>query len=181
MEHVQKEIPTWEKKLMDGQFRSINSIKSNALEFPGFYCIRLSPGHLLPEKYQAYLKANRLLYIGKADTLKRRLEQELFAEGHGTFFRSIGAVCGYRPPKGSLANKKNQNNYTFSRTDENKIIEWLKNSVEINWVEYTGNFSDEEPRLIRTYKPLLNIQHNPSPLKELIEDRDECSEIARTT
>ena len=40
------------------------------------------------------------------DLNKRMLKQELRSKGHGTFFRSIGAVLGFRPDKGSLNIKK---------------------------------------------------------------------------
>ncbi len=48
------------------------------------------------------------------------LGNELRARGHGTFFRSLGAVLGYLPPKGSLKGKSNQNNYTFQKKIKGK-------------------------------------------------------------
>jgi hypothetical protein len=184
MKHVQESFSNdWEKKLMEDSFHTIDSINKDDLSFPGFYCIRLRPGHTLPQRYQQHLKPDRLLYIGKASgqTLKKRFyDQELNAIGHGTYFRSIGAVLGYRPPKGSLADKANKNNYTFSEQDERSIIDWMRQSLEVNWVAYEGNFDVDEPRLIQKYCPLLNIENNPCRLVELKGDRNECRKIART-
>ena len=44
---------------------------------------------------------HNIIYIGIASqSLRKRLNQELRAKGHGTFFRSIGAVLGYSPREG---------------------------------------------------------------------------------
>lgn len=161
-------------------FQKIDSIKLSELEVYGLYCIRLQKNKSLPDRYNRYLPSNRYVYIGKAkdQTLKERLyEQELNAIGHGTFFRSIGAVLGYRPEKGSLANKKNKCNYKFSPEDTKKIISWIKNNLEVSWVEVNRDFSIEK-QLIQTHFPLLNWSYNPNKINELKVDRAECREIA---
>ncbi|SJL30493.1 hypothetical protein PGIN_ATCC49417_01171 [Porphyromonas gingivalis] len=61
--------------------------------------------------------------------------QELFAKGHGTFFRSLGALLGHRPEKGSLVGKKNQKNYRFPKRDEQKIAKWIIDNLAVNWIE----------------------------------------------
>ena len=100
----------------------------------GLYCIRIKNVHLLPEPFGTILleRGHDILYIGIAseNLYNRFLNQELRAKGHGTFFRSMGAVLGYKPPKGSLIEKRNKKNYKFSKTDELKIIGWInENSV----------------------------------------------------
>lgn len=170
-----------EKDLISGNFNRISSIEKEQLEHTGFYCIRLRENSILPLRYHQYIRTNRLLYIGKAEkqTLyKRFLNQELKARGHGTFFRSIGAVLGYRPEKGSLSNKQNKNNYTFKQTDKKDIIKWLDENVEVNWIIHNGDFF-EENILIKEHLPLLNSQYNPKKLRELDEDKTECRTIAR--
>lgn len=148
----------------------------------GLYSIRLSPNSILPEKYQKILtkREHKIIYIGKAEgqSLFDRLQQELRATGPGTFFRSIGAVLGFLPPYGSLINKKNQNNYKFSKEDKLKIVEWINSNLEIGWINYSGNFSVEK-QLIQMYCPLLNDAHNPMALNELREDKNKCREVAR--
>ena len=49
-----------------------------------------------------------LIYLGKAgNNLRKRLgEKELCHKRSATFFRSLGAVLGYRPPTGSLTGAK---------------------------------------------------------------------------
>lgn len=173
-----------DKLIINGTFRSASNIDHDVPDTTGFYCIKLSDNSSLPERYQKILKdrEHRLLYIGKAEgqLLKERfLNQELRAIGHGTFFRSIGAVLGYKPPVGSLREKANKNNYKFSKSDGKKIIEWINSNLEVNWFGYEGPFDDIEEPIIRKYKPLLNDTHNPLRLKELREDKDECRRIAR--
>jgi hypothetical protein len=82
----------------------------------GYYSIWLNDVEKLNNKEfsQELKKRNsNLLYIGIASkSLYERLyEQELQHLNPATFFRSIGAVLGYRPEEGSLSDKKNKNNY----------------------------------------------------------------------
>lgn len=154
-----------------------NAIPDN----PGLYCIRIDYAHNLPEPFAAHLKSrnHNILYIGIATTsLRQRLGQELWAESHGTFFRGLGAVLGYRPPAGSLINKKNKKNYTFSAADEASIIKWINTHLLVNWVKFEGDFEGVESALIKQYLPLLNTSKNPAKLKELAALREECRKIA---
>lgn len=148
----------------------------------GFYSIRLVNGKSLPERYQSILnkRPHKLIYIGRAEGqyLHKRYLQELRAVGHGTFFRSIGAVLGFLPVKGSLVGQSNQNNYRFSPEDNKKIIQWINSNLEVSWVSYSDDFSIEE-KLIKKYCPLLNGTHNPLSLSELREDKDKCRVAAR--
>lgn len=171
-----------ENQLTNGTFKKAGLIDSIVPAQTGFYCIRLVKGAKLPERYQCHLdkRKHTIIYLGKAEgqTLyKRFLGQEMRAKGHGTFFRSIGAVLGYKPEKGSLKNAKNKNNYTFSVADEEKIIKWINHNLEVNWVEYQGDFSIEA-QFISNYRPLLNDSHNPVKLEELRIDKANCRTIA---
>lgn len=111
---------------------------------------------------------------------RRFLGQELRARGHGTFFRSIGAVLGYRPLAGSLIGKGNVRNYTFTPNDNRAIIEWINANLLANWIDFSGAHAVEESALIRKHLPLLNLQGNPARLTELTELRAECVRIANT-
>ncbi len=168
--------------ITNGAFRSIGNLDNYVLNSTGFYCIRLKAGSTLPNRYQRILneRVHKLIYIGKAEgqTLKERLKQELELKGPGTFFRSIGCVLEYDPIKGHLKGKKNQNNFKFSIEDKNRIIEWLKENIEISITKHEGNF-DVESKIIRKYCPLLNDSHNPMSLSELKEDKQRCRIIAR--
>lgn len=149
----------------------------------GFYTIRLIEGKSLPKKYQSFLdaRAHKIIYIGKAEDqyLYDRICQEIRGVGHGTFFRSIGAVLGFLPPQGSLIGKKNQNNYKFSKEDTREIIAWINSNLEISWISYDGDFTIEK-ELINKYCPLLNDRHNPQSLKELKQDKNRCRLSARS-
>ena len=171
-----------EKQLINGTFKKAGLIDNVVTQQTGFYCIKLAPASQLPNRYQVHLKNRQhvLIYIGKAEgqTLQKRfLGQELRAKGHGTFFRSIGAVLGYVPEKGSLKTAKNKNNYTFKPSDETKIITWINANLEVNWVAFEGDFSIEA-HWISKYCPLLNDSHNPLRLNELKEDKAKCRTIA---
>lgn len=172
-----------EKRFIDGNFLSPEKLNSiDGLDNTGLYILRLKKNRKFPNRYQEVLKGrtHQIIYIGKAEnsTLKKRLNQELRAKGHGTFFRSLGAVLGYRPPNGSLRNFRNQNNYKFNAADERKIITWIKENLELNWIAYNQDFSIEKG-LILKYYPLLNQTHNPFKLSILAEDKASCRTIAR--
>lgn len=171
-----------ENQLINGAFKKAGLIEGLVPDKTGFYCIRLAKGSQLPQRYQIHLdsRPHSIIYIGKAEgqTLRKRfLGQELRAKGHGTFFRSIGAVLGYLPEKGSLKTAKNKNNYTFKPADESKIIAWINTHLEVNWVAYEGDFSIET-HWISNYCPLLNDSHNPKRLDELKTDKAICRTIA---
>lgn len=166
----------------DGTFTKCEEIDNLVPDKTGLYCIRLRDDATLPEQYQAELdkRNSRLIYIGKAEkkTLQKRfLRQELRAKGHGTFFRSVGAMLGFTPPEGSLKDKKNRNNYKFSKADEARIIEWINLHLEANWKVFDDLFVIEK-YLISMHRPLLNIKENPQALSLLIKARDKCKRIA---
>jgi hypothetical protein len=109
---------------------------------------------------------------------ERFLKQELRARGPGTFFRSLGAVLGYRPHCGSLKSKSNKHNYRFSIEDQKKINKWKNENLIVNWIELNGNLEEFENELINKYGPLFNIDKNSLALEELKNLRKECVEIA---
>ena len=149
---------------------------------PGIYAIRLRDVGSLPEPFRdlAEHRGHGLLYIGQASgSLRRRLlEQELRSRGHGTFFRSLGAVLGYRPSPGSLLGKRNTRNYTFTPQDRQEIADWIDAHLLIAWEEGAADLDARERALIRHHLPLLNIRDNPAALPELIAVREECRRIA---
>ncbi len=162
-------------------YKPAGSIQNFIPDEPGLYCIRIDDFHNLPEPFATYLteRQHNILYIGIATTsLRQRLGQELWAEGHGTFFRGFGSVLGYRPPAGSLINKKNKKNYIFSAADQASIIQWINAHLLINWVKFDGDFKNTEAMLIKEYLPLLNTTKNPAKLPELAALRKICREIA---
>lgn len=168
--------------MINGKFCSIKELNKNILNSTGFYCIRLKENSILPDRYQSILdqRKHKFIYIGKAErqTLRERLAQELELKRPGTFFRSIGCVLEYLPEKGYSKRKSNQNNFEFSESDKNEIIEWLRNNIELSIVKFEGNFCVEN-ELIEKYCPLLNDTHNPMKLQELKDDKDKCRKIAR--
>lgn len=168
--------------LRDDQFKSAHVIDSVVADKPGIYCIRILNPNQLPILFRDNLLGRKhdILYISIATkSLKKRfLNQELRAIGHGTFFRSLGAMLGYRPVAGSLVGKANTRNYKFSNSDNNDIISWINSNLKVNWIVAEDNFQALENELIEKHLPLLNLAKNPMPFSELSKLRSECVRIA---
>ncbi|WP_205461755.1 GIY-YIG nuclease family protein [Mangrovibacterium lignilyticum] len=174
-----------EKVLMnENNFKPANKIEELVPNRPGVYCIRIKEVSLLSEPFRKILneRGHNIIYIGIASqNLRTRFfNQELNAIGHGTFFRSLGAVLGYKPPVGSLLGKRNKRNYKFSNSDECQIIDWIKNNIIVNWQEYDKELDEFESELIVKYLPLLNLAKNPAASDKLKALRAECVSIANT-
>ena len=163
-------------------FRPAGTIDLKVPNRPGLYAIRIRDRSALPKPFRSHSeeRGHDLLYVGIAtQSLSRRfLGQELRAQGHGTFFRSIGALLGYRPLAGSLVGKGNTRNYKFAPADNRAIIDWINANLLVNWVELSGAHAAEESSLIRKRLPLLNLQGNPAALPELSALRADCVRIA---
>ena len=122
------------------------------------------------------------MHIGQAEKqtlLKRLLGNEVRARGNGTFFRSFGAVLGYRPPPGSLAGRKRSQNFRFSPADRDEIVSSTNTLLEVSWITLPPcSVHVTEVELIREHTPLLNLQANPRALGELPALRLLCRDIA---
>ncbi len=102
--------------------------------------------------------------IGKAvQGLRRLVRYDLNGEGASTFFCSPGVMLGYRPVQGSLVGKKDQNNFTISTDDSNKLASWSSSHVAVAWrrLEKTSVDALEAP-LIELIKP---AEHCAQPRK----------------
>lgn len=162
-----------ENRLIRGQYTSVNSLVSTSIpQRAGLYCIKLRKGVTLPTKI-GKVREDGIIYIGKGVNLYKRLwRHELNSKGHATFFRSMGAILGYMPPKGSL---KSGNNYHFDDNDTERIIKWMRQSLTVNYIVLDdASLSSVEKQLITKYMPLVNIQHNPNASEELRRLRSEC-------
>jgi hypothetical protein len=166
----------------DESFRAAWSIDADVPASPGVYAVRLLRESTLPEPFGALLneRSSRLIYVGKATSLESRmLRNELRGRGHGTFFRSIGAVLGFRPEVGSLAKKANKNNFSFEKGDRDAIVEWINANLEVSWLSLPAfDVPVAESALILEHRPLLNLQNNPLALSSLIELRRSCRLLA---
>jgi hypothetical protein len=174
-----------EKVLMNEKnFKSADDIDGKVPDNPGLYCIRINDTSSIPKPFSTVLQErnHNIIYTGIASKSLsiRFLGQELRARGHGTFFRSIGAILGFRPELGSLNDKANKKNYTFSKKDENAIVKWINGNLKVNWVEYDGDFGMVETGIIERHLPIVNIAKNPGAVKELRALRAECVRIANS-
>lgn len=173
-----------EGKLVRATFIPVYELNADKVPAtPGIYCIKLRKGVPLPAKF-GKVREDGIIYIGQASkSLKERLwEEELNHKRAATFFRSIGAMLGYLPPKGSLVGKRNTKNYTFSEKDTEAICKWMRQSLLINFVtmEPSKKIKEVEKTLIKKYCPLVNIEHNPLFSSELKSARAKCVAYANT-
>jgi hypothetical protein len=184
VENIAKDAKLVMKVLINEKnFKSVGECEKDIPNVPGLYCIRIKDPKALGNVFSNVLteRNHTIIYIGVASKSlqKRFLNQELRAKGHGTFFRSLGAVLGYVPEEGSLLGRSNQNNYKFSFENENKIIKWINENLIINWVPVVENLNDIENELIKRHLPLLNIAGNPGALNNVRILRDKCKIVAR--
>ncbi|MBQ0768938.1 MAG: hypothetical protein KBT58_06570, partial [Bizionia sp.] len=93
-------------------FKPILSSENDIPDAPGLYCIRVKNPKALDAVFSNVLteRNHTVMYIGSAlkSLQEEFLNQELRAQGHGSFFRSLGAVLGYSPEAGSLVGEENQ-------------------------------------------------------------------------
>jgi hypothetical protein len=151
---------------------------------PGYYSIFVDSPDSLPEPFGGYLheKRTNLLYIGIASVslYVRLIEQDLRHKQPSSFFRGIGAILGFRPSPGSLAGKRNQNNYRFSPDDTCAIIAWNQEHLSVRFVAIDTNaFPSAERNAIGRNCPILNTTHNTDCLQALADLRLECRSVAR--
>ena len=153
-------------------------MKKDCQDNPGIYYLSIKNFKNLPSRLHREIKDNKknLIYIGKAKSLKKRLKQELNGSGHGTFFRSIGAILNKSPDK----IKNNSPNYKFSGKEKERIIKWIEDNISCKCNPVSNNkLIDEEKFRIKKEKPIFNIKNNPSKWEYLIEKRNECLKKAR--
>ncbi|WP_058302156.1 GIY-YIG nuclease family protein [Gorillibacterium timonense] len=144
---------------------------------PGVYCIAISDVNLLTDPFRTELitRNHKILYVGQASNslLERLVHQDLRHKSPASFFRSIGAVIGYRPVKGF------SKNYKFSVEDTMKIINWINVNLFVSWHIVDKELLDVTERaLINDLKPIMNIKDNPYKLKELQDLRKQCRQFA---
>ena len=170
-----------EEELIKGNFQSVSSLSAYAIpNESGIYCIKLREGSTLPSKY-GKIREDRIIYIGIASkSLRERLwEEELNHKRAATFFRSIGAMLDYLPPKGSLYGKKTRN-YKFSLEDTDKIQKWMKQSLRVNFIKVKETeIVSIEDALIKKYTPLANISRNPKASEVLKNARLHCIDYVK--
>ncbi len=130
------------EELMEEQrFTKVSELSSSDIpNKPGLYAIKIDDIDCLPDVLSEELKrrGHNILYIGIASqSLRRRFwDQELHLKNNATFFRSMGAILGYRPQKGSLS--LGSRNYKFSKEDTMGIICWMEEHLLVNYVVNDG-------------------------------------------
>lgn len=173
-----------EKELINGNFLPLNELESgNKIpKKPGLYCIKIKEGIIIPKEF-GQIRKDGIIYIGIASTslFERLWEQELNHKKAATFFRSIGAMLGFLPPKGSLSGKETRN-YKFDNHDTEEIRQWMGQSLLVNFVTIKipkEKLEKIEKKLIEKFCPLVNLDHNPKKSQALKNAREKCVKWAR--
>lgn len=181
-EKITTDFATVEEELINGDFQSVSSLRADVLpNESGIYCIKLRESSKELSEF-GKIREDRIIYIGIASTsLRKRLwEEELNHKRPATFFRSIGAMLDYLPPKGSLYGKATRN-YKFSPKDTDSIREWMKLSLRVNFIKVeTSEIDNYECSLIKKYAPLVNIKNNPNASEKLKKARQRCFDYAKS-
>lgn len=173
-----------EEGLINGVFLAVNELENGVKvpNVPGIYCIKLRKDIVFPKDF-GKIREDGVIYIGIASkSLKERLwEEELNHQRPATFFRSVGAMLGFLPPKGSLIGKKNKRNYKFNSDDTEKIRKWMQESLLVNFLSLPSEEIEPiESSLIEKLAPLVNLKHNPCASEEIKKARQKCVEWANS-
>ncbi|MHB1018515.1 MAG: GIY-YIG nuclease family protein [Coriobacteriia bacterium] len=170
------------QQLMVGDRLASSEWPDSIFDRTGFYAIFIDDASAVPAPFCDVLRKREtdLIYVGIAPTslATRLLKQDLRHQGHSTFFRSLGAVLGYRPVPGSLAAAKKKQNYVFAPDDTAALRLWVAQHLSVRVVEEVSPASADEQRAIAELCPLLNLRHNPQKLRELELLRSECRRTA---
>ena len=141
---------------------------------PGKYAFFVEEVARLPERFAQEAMTRpipTLLYIGKADVslVQRVWREECQHRRPGTFFRSVGAMLGYKSPKGGR-------NYEFAPSDKQRVIEWIAGNLRVSWQAKVLEESHRvgELALINRFLPLLNLHGNPRKFGDLTILRAAC-------
>ena len=171
------------KRLTRNEFISAGDAENRVPIMPGYYAIWIKDPSVLPCQYFREQRTPAMLYVGIATkSLKKRLfEQDLRHKNPATFFRGLGAVLGFRPPAGSLAGKRNKNNYKFSNADTKAIIKWINANIIVRFVVDDLPDKQQEKYVISFLKPPFNSTHNSNPLPGLAALREQCRKIANAS
>ena len=177
-----KGLAAAEKSLLQGQFVSVGALTGDMVpDAPGLYCIKLCKKDQRLTKF-GKVREDGVIYIGQASTSlwDRLWKQELNHHGAATFFRSIGAMLGYLPPKGSLAGKCTRN-YKFNTEDTEAIRQWMRQNLLVNHIVVDASALDGiEEALICKYTPLVNLAKNPAASQALKAAREKCVAYAKS-
>jgi hypothetical protein len=151
---------------------------------PGVYAIFLAEGATLP---LVEAPETRLLYVGSSTNLAQRDVETHFADGQSGFStirRSLGALLKdvldlTAIPRGTGASDTNYRNYRFEGAGESRLMEWMKENLEIA-VLPAAEYDDLETRLIAEVQPALCLKGWANPHAATIKaSRKQCVEEAR--
>jgi|MudIll2142460700_1097286.scaffolds.fasta_scaffold383001_1 hypothetical protein len=148
---------------------------------PGYYAIFIDVPASLDKSFGNVLQERdtNLIYVGIATrSLKDRLvDQDLRGKSNSTFFRSIGAIRGFSPERGTGG--RTGKNFRFSDSTAREIVSWIDDHLCVRWVKHAAPTKAAEKGAIERFRPLLNIVHNADKLRDLEELRAKCRRIAR--
>jgi hypothetical protein len=110
--------------------------------------------------------STRLLYIGKALNLRRRVNQNhLLHSGSSTLRRTLAGLL--------LATEGYQTRWTtrvvLIDADEARLTAWMFAHLRLTWCQHATP-AEVEPEIIATLGPPLNLDHARGPFRAVIKD-----------
>lgn len=175
---LRAKVPT-----MPGIYAIFVDHSKDLLETSGERCVKEAVKSIVKQMNEGEAGNRGLLYVGitESSLVKRLVHKNLHGRGASSFFRSLGAVLGCAPCKGSLSSPKSSN-YKFNKDDKAKIVAWIKEHLSVTCVDDFGSVADIKPFetvMIRKYSPIFNIKENGNPSEDLQNLREQCLKIAR--
>lgn len=147
--------------------RPVGSCAAALPPAPGIYSWWADPltFPLLSSPTAAMNATDRLLYLGLASNLRKRVTQNhLRRSGSSTLRRTLAGLL------------METENYSTRRTDrvvlvekdERRLTEWMKVNLQLSWVDF------EQPKmieaaLIQRLQPPLNVTHSRGPNREIVD------------
>lgn len=147
--------------------RPVGSCAAALAPAPGIYSWWADPltFPLLSSPTAAMNATDRLLYLGLASNLRKRVTQNhLRRSGSSTLRRTLAGLL------------MDTENFSTRRTDrvvlveedERRLTDWMEVHLRLSWVEF-GHPKLIEAALIQRLQPPLNVTHTCGPNREIID------------
>lgn len=150
---------------------------------PGVYALFAREADcLLPE---IVLAGDGLLYMGKSGNLRQRNHFAAEHSGFSSLRRSLGAILKTRLgltaiPRAPGSSETNVRNFRFAGDGERQLSAWMRQYLEYAVFAFHGELQPLEAKIIKAYRPPLNLTGWPNPLEKVIRRlRSECRAEAK--
>lgn len=134
---------------------------------PGIYSWWADPTTfpLLSSPTNASTSADRLLYLGLASNLRKRVRQNhLRRTGSSTLRRTLAGLL----MDAEKYSTRRTDRVVLIEEDERRLTDWMEAHLRLSWAEFAQPKSIEAA-LIERLQPPLNVTHARGPNREIID------------